>query len=396
MDDEARKAKNRIIKEKGRETRLRHASMRPVVIELKLDLKCLNNAERDKLFLYFAECRWLCNYLIGLESDKFKNFSTKTRGITSLDKDGKPVARSLMMPAKFIQAVYSSLKQDMSSLAAKRRKTGKKNGKLKFRSSYDSIELNDFRIDSYTDVISQFIEKHKPSAILFGATEKGRMLAPRIAARFRTGLTADCTALEMNPDSDIVQIRPAFGGNIMAEILTTRTRPQLCTARYKTFNAVHNISKKADIIRFNPSIPESGMTIIKVEKKPSVKDISDADAIIAVGRGLRSKDDMPMIEKLASLLSAEIAFSRPMIEAGWAEATRQIGLSGRTVKPKLIIAIGISGAIQFAAGMKESDFIIAVNTDRNAPITSFADCSIIGNLYEIIPALIRKIEEKNS
>lgn len=261
---------------------------------------------------------------------------------------------------------------------------------------YDSIELNDFRIDSYTDVISQFIEKHKPSAILFGATEKGRMLAPRIAARFRTGLTADCTALEMNPDSDIVQIRPAFGGNIMAEILTTRTRPQLCTARYKIFNAVNNISKKADIIRFNPSIPESGMTIIKVEKKPSVKDISDADAIIAVGRGLRSKDDMPMIEKLASLLSAEIAFSRPMIEAGWAEATRQIGLSGRTVKPKLIIAIGISGAIQFAAGMKESDFIIAVNTDRNAPITSFADCSIIGNLYEIIPALIRKIEEKNS
>ena len=144
MDDEARKAKNRIIKEKGRETRLRHASMRPVVIELKLDLKCLNNAERDKLFLYFAECRWLCNYLIGLESDKFKNFSTKTRGITSLDKDGKPVARSLMMPAKFIQAVYSSLKQDMSSLAAKRRKTGKKNGKLKFRSSYDSIELNQY------------------------------------------------------------------------------------------------------------------------------------------------------------------------------------------------------------------------------------------------------------
>ena len=145
MDDEARKAKNRTIREKGRETRLRHASMRPVVIELKLDLKCLNNAERDKLFLYFAECRWLCNYLIGLGADGFRDFSTETRSITSLDKDGNPVARQLTMPAKFIQAVYSSLKQDMESLAAKRRKTGKKNGKLKFRSSYDSIELNQYK-----------------------------------------------------------------------------------------------------------------------------------------------------------------------------------------------------------------------------------------------------------
>ena len=144
MDDEARKAKNRTIKEKGRETRIRHASMRPFVIELKLDLKCLNNAECDKLFLYFAECRWLCNYLIGLEADKFRDFDTRTRCITSLDKDGNPVQRELTMPAKFIQGVYSSLKQDMSSLAAKRQKTGKKNGKLKFRSSYDSIELNQY------------------------------------------------------------------------------------------------------------------------------------------------------------------------------------------------------------------------------------------------------------
>ena len=145
MNDEARRAKNRTIKEKGKETRLRHAFMRPVVIELKLDLKCLSNAERDKLFLYFTECRWLCNYLIGLESDKFRDFSTKTRSITSLDKDKNTVARELTMPAKFIQAVYSSLKQDMKALAAKRKKTGKRNGKLKFRSSYDSIELNQYK-----------------------------------------------------------------------------------------------------------------------------------------------------------------------------------------------------------------------------------------------------------
>ena len=144
MTDKERISKNEIIKERGKATRLRHASMRPAVVELKLDLKCLNNADRNKLFLFFTECRWLCNYLIGLAADEFRDFSTKTRSITSLDKDKNIVARELTMPAKFIQAVYSSLKQDMKALAAKRNKTGKKNGALKFRSSYDSIELNQY------------------------------------------------------------------------------------------------------------------------------------------------------------------------------------------------------------------------------------------------------------
>ena len=144
MTREERENKGRRIREKGEATRLRHASMRPLTVELKLDLKCLSNAERERIFLYFTECRWLCNYLLGLSSDMFSDFETRTRSITSLDKDGNPVQRELTMPAKFIQTVYSSLKQDMASLAAKRRKTGKRNGKLKFRSSYDSIELNQY------------------------------------------------------------------------------------------------------------------------------------------------------------------------------------------------------------------------------------------------------------
>ena len=144
MTREEREDKGRRIREKGEATRLRHASMRPLTVELKLDLRCLNNADRNKLFLFFTECRWLCNYLIGLAADEFRDFSTKTRSITSLDKDKNTVARELTMPAKFIQTVYSSLKQDMKSLAAKRNKTGKKNGALKFRSSYDSIELNQY------------------------------------------------------------------------------------------------------------------------------------------------------------------------------------------------------------------------------------------------------------
>ena len=144
MDDKARKEKNSTIRENGKATRLRHSSMRPVVVEMKLDLKCLNKSERDNLFLYFTQCRWLCNYLISLEKYSFNTFDTRERNITSLDKDGNTVERLLTLPAKFIQSVYSSLKQDMSSLAAKRNKTGKKNGKLKFRSSYDSIERNQY------------------------------------------------------------------------------------------------------------------------------------------------------------------------------------------------------------------------------------------------------------
>ena len=141
MTREEREDKSRRIREKGKATRLRHASMRPLTVELKLDLKCLNNAERDRIFLYFTESRWLCNHLLDLDEDGFREFDTRTRSITSLDKDGNTIARELTMPAKFIQTVYTSLKQDMASLAAKRKKTGKKNGKLKFRSSYDSIEL---------------------------------------------------------------------------------------------------------------------------------------------------------------------------------------------------------------------------------------------------------------
>ena len=144
MDDKARKEKNSTIRENGKATRLRHSSMRPVVVEMKLDLKCLNNSERDSLWMYFTQCRWLCNYLISLERDSFNTFDTRERNITSLDKDGNIVERLLTLPAKFIQSVYSSLKLDMSSLAAKRNKTGNKNGKLKFRSSYDSIELNQY------------------------------------------------------------------------------------------------------------------------------------------------------------------------------------------------------------------------------------------------------------
>ena len=145
MDEKGRIEKNNAIRENGKQTRLRHASMRPIVVELKLDIKCLNRSEQDRLFSYFTQCRWLCNHLLSLDAEEFRLFDTKTRDITSLDKDGNPVARQLTIPAKFIQSVYSCLKRDMSSLASKRNKTGTRNGKLKFRSEYNSIELNQYR-----------------------------------------------------------------------------------------------------------------------------------------------------------------------------------------------------------------------------------------------------------
>ena len=262
---------------------------------------------------------------------------------------------------------------------------------------YEDKSFNDFRVDLYTSIIEDFINRMKPSAVLFGATDKGRMLAPHVAARFHTGLTADCTSLEMNKNSDIIQIRPAFGGNIMAEILTSRTRPQLCTARYKIFDTAPETDSLSEIRKLHmKTTPESLIEIEKIEEKHIETDLSDAEAIIAVGRGLKSKTDISMIEKLASLLSAQVAFSRPLIQAGWAAPLKQNGLSGRTVKPKLLITIGISGAIQFIAGMKNSECIISINNDENAPISAVAHYSIVGDLYKIIPPLSQQLEERRN
>ena len=261
---------------------------------------------------------------------------------------------------------------------------------------YDHEKLKDFDIERYANCFADFIEQIKPSSILVGATNVGRCLAPRVAARFHTGLTADCTRLEMKENTDLVQIRPAFGGNIMAQIITPDSRPQFCTVRYKIFDApqkeekIHGETVPMDI---KEEWLESHTDIIGIIEKPKEMDISEADVIIAVGRGLKSKNDLAMIEELASLLNANIACSRPMVENGTFDARHQIGLSGKTVKPKLIITIGISGAIQFVTGMKSSDCIIAINSDPDAQIFNVAHYGIVGDLYEIVPGLIERIRE---
>lgn len=259
---------------------------------------------------------------------------------------------------------------------------------------YDHSELKHFRIEPYTAAVENFIDNHHPSSFLFGGTTIGRSLAPRVAARFRTGLTADCTILEMQENTDMDQIRPAFGGNIMAHIHTPNHRPQFATVRYKIFDkpeVVENPTGKITKCELTDAHLASNITVLDVHKKEPIKGIEDAEIVIVAGRGIQKESDLDMIFKLADELGGEVASTRPLIEAGWTDPKRQIGLSGRTVKPKLIITIGVSGAIQFVAGMQNSDMIIAINSDKTAPILKVAHYGLVGDLYEIIPTLSTKI-----
>jgi len=261
---------------------------------------------------------------------------------------------------------------------------------------YDHPAFTEFRIEPYTEAFCDFIDKQKPSSVLVGATNLGRQLTPRVAARCRTGLTADCTVLEMKENTDLVQIRPAFGGNIMAQIVTPNSRPQFCTVRYKVFQEPKPVEvPSGEIIPMDISMKMliSSIEILETIPKPTDVDISEADVIVAVGRGAASEAAMENARELARLLGGVVACTRPLVESNLMDAKLQIGLSGRTVKPKLIITLGISGAVQFAAGMKSSDCIVAINKDENAPIFDVAHYCVVGDVNEILPNLIAKNKE---
>ena len=261
---------------------------------------------------------------------------------------------------------------------------------------YDDEALDQFSISPYANAFYDFIRRVRPSSVLVGATNIGRSLAPRVAARCGAGLTADCTVLQMRENTDLVQIRPAFGGNIMAQIISPNARPQFCTVRYRVFSTPLRMEQAKDEIVHVPvdtQMLASGTTVLEVVKKPAEVDLSEAEIIVAAGRGLKSANDMQLIKALAELLGARIAGTRPLIEAGWLDAKRQIGLSGRTVKPRLLIAVGISGAVQFTAGMKGADCIVAINSDEHASIFDVAHYGLVGDLYEIVPMLIAGIRE---
>ena len=260
----------------------------------------------------------------------------------------------------------------------------------------DAPELKDFMIESYTAAMEEYVNEVQPSAILVGATPVGRQLAPRVAARFKTGLTADCTILDIHDNTDLVQIRPAFGGNIMAEILTPNTRPQLATVRYKIMNAPERSAEPSgEIVNMTVAADKlkARMEVLSIVKKMKEKTIESADVLVVAGRGLKKPEDLAMIRELAEVLGGDIASTRPLVEAGWVDANHQIGLSGRTVRPKLIITCGVSGAIQFVAGMNNSEQVVAINSDPDASIFKVANYALVGDIYEIIPQLIEQIKQ---
>lgn len=261
---------------------------------------------------------------------------------------------------------------------------------------YAHKELANFRGDVYTNIMSDCIRRVKPTVVLVGATALGRSLAPACATRFRTGLTADCTVLDMKENTDLVQIRPAFGGNIMAQIITTRTRPQFATVRYKVMDTASRTEPLGEIVpcRVTDEMLTSGMEVISTEIVEKIKGIEEEDILVVGGRGLKKQEDMKMLEELALVLGGQVATTRPLVEKGWNDVTRQIGLSGRTVKPKLIITCGVSGAVQFAAGMDGSECIVSINTDSEAPIFKIANYCIVKDLYAVVPELIRAVKEK--
>ncbi|MFX0095578.1 MAG: FAD-binding protein [Candidatus Hodarchaeota archaeon] len=256
---------------------------------------------------------------------------------------------------------------------------------------YDDPIYCEFQVEPYTDALVELLKEEKQNILLIGATSIGRSLAPRVAVRLKTGLTADCTHLDVDVEKGLlIQTRPAFGGNIMATILCPNCRPQMATVRPKVMNKMEpDLKRRGSIIK--KSRPVNGTCRTKVFEIVRNKDglgVSLADIIVAGGKGLGNPEGFKLLERLAKALEGSVGASRPCIDEGWIDFSHQIGLSGKTVKPHVYVACGISGAAQHVAGMETSDIVIAINTDSKAPIFNIADYGIVGDLYEIVPELI--------
>lgn len=256
--------------------------------------------------------------------------------------------------------------------------------------------LKDFTTDGYAISIASLIERKKPEVVLVGATSIGRDIAPRIAGKVGTGLTADCTKLEIDStDNKLLQTRPAFGGNLMATIVCPKNRPQMSTVRPGVMaKAVRTESETGILEVVTPELTEKMIRTRLVEILPQEKksvNLTDARIIVSGGRGLKRAEGFELIKKLADKLGAEIGASRASVDSGWIEHSHQVGQTGTTVRPELYIACGISGAIQHLAGMSDSKYIVAINKDAKAPIFSICDYGIVGDLYEILPEMIESL-----
>lgn len=260
----------------------------------------------------------------------------------------------------------------------------------------ESDLLKNYQTDLYTKVISEHIKKEKPQIVIYGATHIGRDLGPRIAQRINTGLTADCTGLSITEDGLLLQTRPAFGGNLMAQILCKKHRPQMSTVRPGVMKMMEHSERKGEVIKVNAELSEKDM-MVKVlniirECKKRIN-LEEAEIIVSGGRGLGKRENFRLIEELASLLCGEVGASRAAVDSGWITKDHQVGQTGKTVRPKLYIAVGISGSIQHSAGMQNSDLIIAINKDADAPIFQIADYGIVDDLFKVVPEMIEQLKK---
>ena len=258
--------------------------------------------------------------------------------------------------------------------------------------------LRNFQDDPYTNVLTDLINKEKPEIVLMGATAIGRSFASRVAARLGTGLTADCTELSIDPEKrQLLQTRPAFGGNIMATITTPNHRPQMATVRHKVFKkAIRQGSREGEVIKESverKDLSSRTKLLDIVEDLTQTVKLADADIIVSGGRGLGAAENFRIIEDLARTLGGAVGASRAAVDAGWMPYSHQVGQTGRTVCPKIYIACGISGAIQHLVGMQSSEIIVAINKDPNAPIFKVATYCIEADLFEVVPALTKTLKE---
>ena len=262
----------------------------------------------------------------------------------------------------------------------------------------DDPVLGQFKDGPYASVLSDLIEERKPGIVLAGATFMGRSFIPSVASRVNTGLTADCTALDIDPETgDLLQTRPAFGGNIMATIICPRHRPQMATVRHKVLTpAVKDIHHKGEVHIINGvdngRMDERTQVLEVVEEIMDTVNLAEADIIVSGGRGLGSPEGFKLIEELAVLLDGAVGASRSAVDSEWIPYSHQVGQTGKTVQPKLYIACGISGAVQHLAGMQSSDVIVAINKDADAPIFDVATYGLVGDVFQIIPQIIKSVK----
>jgi len=249
----------------------------------------------------------------------------------------------------------------------------------------------------HVHALAEAVEEYKPRLVLVPATPWGRSVAPRLAARLRSGATADCLDVYVDESGDIVQVRPAFTGNIIVHVKTS-TQPAIATIRPGVFpRPKPDYNRVGEVLVRRVKYAEIPREVFRVKVKGVVKQkevrLSDARVIVAVGRGLKRREDLALFEELARELGGVLACSRPLVDAGWVDRDRQVGFSGNVVRPRVYIACGISGAPQHVAGMKDSEFVIAINIDESAPMSKYSDVFVVGDMYRLVPLLIAKIRE---